>query len=1488
MTASWRTVRVFISSTFRDMHAERDHLVRFVFPRLREVLVGRRVRLVDVDLRWGVTSEEDAGAVCRQVIDDCRPRFIGLLGERYGTVLPGQSRSVTADEIHYGVLDYPGKVEAFFYFRADEATAQVPDELAGDYREPGGSRGGDELQALKSAIRGAGFNAFTYPAQWDAQRRRFVHLEAFGERVYRDMLASLDDEFGAADALDLPEFVAENAAQEQYVADRQTGFVEGSRKAVLDDLEAWALGEGAPLRGLVGASGSGKSALLARLCQRLSEAGAQVVAHFVGASRGSGDLRLSLRRLCHALGHEQPPSTLEELKSCFAELLSAAPRRVIIVLDAVNEMDPADAAWALAWVPSPPSGQVRILISSVSGHAVAAALERRLDALDELGPFSSADAQALFEQYHRRYHKQLDTAQQTLLLSKAESDLPLYLSVALDELRTLGQFETLTEQIEALPETTRELFLWVLQERLARDPDLVDGDGQPCGAALVRRCMSCLGVSRHGLSQAELVALCDPHDPRGNVAAVLRWLRPYLMLRGEMYDFAHTQLREVVGTAYLGDDHQCIEAHGRLADFFVGLGCDSPRGVSERAHHLTAAGEWDRLTAALTELRALETKVKARQVFDLATDLRQAWQAMCPEHPWCENLRLLDEALRRHLEFIDLHRVDYPVALFQCLWNEAWWYDAPEAELHYVTPECSSQASSPPWHRPEPKLCTLLARWRAEKEAREPSTAWVRSHRPPASPLGSGETGRLEGLPATVDSLAFSPDGHYLAIVAFDHETTPSSTAALAAHAQTLLYPTSDGLAQFEVPTDGGGLALEADMRRARRSERSGLSLYDRTSGRLRPAAWSGAKPTAIAFGPDSRRLLVGDVHGGLSIVDVESGVRDGGVQVSEDIITAVAWSPNGEYVAAATRGGARVYHAMTFAPAMSTEMPGAAMTLSFSPDNALLAVATSGNMHGPGVTYRLGLWDVATGDCLQERADLPWGVMELAFEPIEGRFIAYGSTDGVLRLWWFRDGERVDELGRHASAIWSIDVSADGASIGTASIDRTVGLWDVPSQASVAQYSGHEKEVICVRFSPDGQVLASGAPDGTVRFWDPSRRPQNLTRRDHRGEVTSLCADRRGWLVTDWTGIAALWDPVTGRQVAAQRFGIELSAVEAADGSNGQVVQREGAWLHVFDPELPPYRGLPGALLRGPSTCVARNTNGCSLAVGLRDGNVALWPQESPKPVFETGLPAGVPCGWDETSQLVVFSTEVRCVAATPGDDWLVAGRRDGSVVFARVAGTGHGAVEQVHAAPVIAVAVCATAPLVATGDASGTLVLWILSRESVEPQGCIMSLVRGLFTPAGPFDHRVWPAHHGAIVDLAFDRDGRRLVSVSRDGTSLTWDIAALCHDRQSRADLRKRRSGIPCDEDTPVPCARYIGRTNAARLAETDGGAQPLPFARGSDTAFADRNGVSVAYYPTPLDRLTRSRTHDIWAAHEDYGQALHIISLAGHGADDPPGP
>src|SRR5438132_3751937 len=90
MASTWQTVRVFISSTFRDMHSERDWLVKRVFPALREKLEPHRVHLVDIDLRWGVTREQadnnQALEVCLKQVYECRPFFLGMLGALYGSI----------------------------------------------------------------------------------------------------------------------------------------------------------------------------------------------------------------------------------------------------------------------------------------------------------------------------------------------------------------------------------------------------------------------------------------------------------------------------------------------------------------------------------------------------------------------------------------------------------------------------------------------------------------------------------------------------------------------------------------------------------------------------------------------------------------------------------------------------------------------------------------------------------------------------------------------------------------------------------------------------------------------------------------------------------------------------------------------------------------------------------------------------------------------------------------------------------------------------------------------------------------------------------------------------------------------------------------------------------------------------------------------------------------------------------------------------------
>lgn len=86
----WKDISVFISSTFNDMHAERDYLVKNVFPHLREWCERKHLFLRDIDLRWGVSRKdsETKNTIyrCLTGVDSCRPFFLCILGQRRGWV----------------------------------------------------------------------------------------------------------------------------------------------------------------------------------------------------------------------------------------------------------------------------------------------------------------------------------------------------------------------------------------------------------------------------------------------------------------------------------------------------------------------------------------------------------------------------------------------------------------------------------------------------------------------------------------------------------------------------------------------------------------------------------------------------------------------------------------------------------------------------------------------------------------------------------------------------------------------------------------------------------------------------------------------------------------------------------------------------------------------------------------------------------------------------------------------------------------------------------------------------------------------------------------------------------------------------------------------------------------------------------------------------------------------------------------------------------
>eukprot|EP00026_Physarum_polycephalum_P011824 Phypoly_transcript_12068.p1 GENE.Phypoly_transcript_12068~~Phypoly_transcript_12068.p1 ORF type:complete len:156 (+),score=18.22 Phypoly_transcript_12068:507-974(+) len=81
-------VRIFLSSTFRDMQEEREEIVRKVLVELDKFCYERGASLTYIDMRWGITDEMGKNmqtiVSCLREVDHSRPYFVGTIAERYG------------------------------------------------------------------------------------------------------------------------------------------------------------------------------------------------------------------------------------------------------------------------------------------------------------------------------------------------------------------------------------------------------------------------------------------------------------------------------------------------------------------------------------------------------------------------------------------------------------------------------------------------------------------------------------------------------------------------------------------------------------------------------------------------------------------------------------------------------------------------------------------------------------------------------------------------------------------------------------------------------------------------------------------------------------------------------------------------------------------------------------------------------------------------------------------------------------------------------------------------------------------------------------------------------------------------------------------------------------------------------------------------------------------------------------------------------------
>ena len=658
MTVS-RTIRIFLSSTFRDFGEERDLLVKRVFPALRARLKDRFVELVDVDLRWGITAEEaergEVLPICLAEIDRARPYFIGMLGERYGWIPPPEGyaadllerqpwlkkhqggKSVTELEILHGVLNNRRmRGRAFFYFRSQRYSRTK----GGDYLPSAEDRARQTELKRRIRERGPPVTAYANP-------------EALAKRIERDLWELLEAEFPASEVPDA--FERERLHHEAYAAPKRRLYLGGERyQAALQKL----LDAEEPRIVVKGASGGGKSALLANFFETYRKRHTRhlVHEHYLGASTDAADPHALVRRLIEFIqratgGTEEIPSDPQKLMDSVPIWLATASAwsrkrktRFIFVLDSLNSLsDQQDLRWWPAFLPR----GITMLVSCLPGP-VQDALQGKTEALPgqdrppkwktvTVRPLSKAQSATLLNTYLARFNKKLTAPMVRQVQAHALATNPLFLRTLAEELRLFGVHEELQKRLDHYlsSQTVDDLFKLVL-ERLERD----------CGKKQVKAAMTTIWASRSGLTEKEILGIADLTPAAW--AAIRYALDDALVEIAGRITFAHDYLRSSIRTLYLPTARQQATAHAGLGRWFRSQVFNDRRAHEEPWQWLMAK-RWTDLIGWLDDrqvLFRLTSQVRQREWLAYwlkFSDIRQVDLTVHYSQAWSRLLRGLDK-----------------------------------------------------------------------------------------------------------------------------------------------------------------------------------------------------------------------------------------------------------------------------------------------------------------------------------------------------------------------------------------------------------------------------------------------------------------------------------------------------------------------------------------------------------------------------------------------------------------------------------------------------------------------------------------------------------------------------------------------------------------------------------------------------------------------------------------------------------------------------